>query len=137
MTHCIEPGVVAAALLAHEFEQFVGQGRVNGRAHSEVLGIRFPNLNKISPRFLQRREVDLSVIIVSSPTSGNRLYRAGENGLICLCVDDVEFQRQGTMRSSNRNLQVCRSIANLIEANYDLRIRVCRSLSRTSAKKET
>src|SRR5437764_14926763 len=49
VTDSIEPWIVAAALLSHEFEQLIGHISINRSADLEKLRLSVTNLDKISP----------------------------------------------------------------------------------------
>ena len=61
MTLGVQPGIVAATLLAHEFEQHVRQGPENTVADAENGGTALPNDETVPAGPAQGRKVELNV----------------------------------------------------------------------------
>jgi hypothetical protein len=116
-----EPGVVAATLLAHELEHLVGQLGQRAIADDERQRLRLADPHDVAPGPVERREVQLGVVLERAPSLARQRPRLSSEGRRPgLHVDDGELGRHGRPRERHRDLRVSQAIADLIGPEEDL-----------------
>src|SRR5215471_455450 len=124
MADGVDERVVTAALLAHELEQFVGQRHIKVRADLKRRRLSIANAQEVLAGLSDGGEVSFDVVLKLSPATGDRFCRSVKHDATCPGVYETECLRQGRVGESNCDLWSCGLIADLIDADEDLRTRI-------------
>src|ERR1051326_5784380 len=120
MANRIEPWVIAAALLAHELQQFIGQWSIDSFVYHERSRSKVTHLQQIFPRLLKSRKIDLAMVFDLTPFHAtDRLDFAFKGRCALICSEQTKRIRQRDRTKCNRVLELARHIADLIQADED------------------
>jgi hypothetical protein len=121
MTFGIQPGIVAASLLAHEFQQDVGQGPENIVADAKGKRTTLPDDETVPPRAAERGKVELG-----QPSEFRPAFARQETGPPLpsfparVGVDHAESAVEVAVCEGDGVLQIGRLVADLASAEKDL-----------------
>ena len=117
----IQERIVAATLLAHEFQQFIRQRRVHLRGDGERGRLGLALAQKVTARFVEGGEIQFGEAAEFSPGGiGDGLAGARPNHGAAGGVANGEGPGRGIRAKSDGDFAVKRKVSSLVDANVSL-----------------